>query len=94
MFWAWGAPVFGATASALVKLQAFTQIPWMSFIVLSGVTVRLAILPLMWRQMALVNKMSQASPNIRLATKLLKHSKLAWPVKIKHFVSAVYDYQK
>ena len=56
--WAYFAPVFSVTAGALIKLQAMTQIPWMSFIVLSGVGVRLLILPLMIRQMSLINKMS------------------------------------
>lgn len=58
IFWASFAPVFTVTAGALVKLQAMTQIPWMSFIVLSGVSVRILILPLMIRQMTLINKMS------------------------------------
>ena len=56
--WAYFTPVFTVTAAGLVKLQAFTQIPWMSFIILSGVSVRLCILPLMIRQMTLINKMS------------------------------------
>jgi hypothetical protein len=47
--WAYFTPVFTVTAAGLVKLQAFTQIPWMSFIILSGVSVRLCILPLMIR---------------------------------------------
>ena len=92
--WAKFAPVFSVTAAGLIKLQAMTQIPWMSFIVISGLGVRLLIPPLMIRQMTLINKMSQASPNIRLASKLLKHSKLSWPTKITHFVSAIYNYQK
>ena len=56
--WAYFTPVFTVTAAGLVKLQAFTQIPWMSFIILSGISVRLCILPLMIRQMTLINKMS------------------------------------
>ena len=56
--WAYFTPVFTVTAAGLVKLQAFTNIPWMSFIILSGISVRLCILPLMIRQMTLINKMS------------------------------------
>jgi membrane protein insertase Oxa1/YidC/SpoIIIJ len=56
--WAYFTPVFAVTAAGLVKLQGFTQIPWMSFIILSGISVRLCILPLMIRQMTLINKMS------------------------------------
>lgn len=92
--WAYFAPVFSVTAAALVKLQALTHIPWMSFILLSGISVRLCILPLMIRQMTLINKMSQASPNIRLAVKLFKFSKLPIHKRAYHFGSAVLDYQK
>ena len=77
-----------------MKLQAATQIPWFSFIVLCGVGVRVAILPLMIRQMTLINKMSSASPDIRLAAKLFKHSKMALPKRAWYFARAVYNYQK
>ena len=72
--WAWGAPVFSATASALISLQAGCGIPWLPFIALCGFGVRAVLAPLMIRQMAVINKMSQASPNIRLVSKLFKHS--------------------
>ena len=58
LLWSYGAPLFTATGVALVKLQAATAIPWMSFIVLAAVAVRVSILPLMIRQMTLINKMS------------------------------------
>jgi membrane protein insertase Oxa1/YidC/SpoIIIJ len=64
----------------------------MSFIILSGVSVRLAILPLMIRQMTLINKMSQASPNIRLASKLFKHSKLPLYSRCYHLAKSFFDY--
>jgi hypothetical protein len=47
--WAYFSPVFTVTAAALVKLQAFTGIPWMSFIMSCGIGVRLMILPMMIR---------------------------------------------
>jgi hypothetical protein len=56
--WAWGAPVFTATASALVSLQAGTGIPWMTFIILCGLGVRACLAPMMFRQMILINKIS------------------------------------
>lgn len=56
--WAWGAPVFGATASALISLQAGTGIPWLPFIALCGFGVRAMLAPLMIRQMSVINKMS------------------------------------
>jgi hypothetical protein len=48
----------------------------------------------MFRQMTLINKMSQASPNIRLAAKLLKHSKMPLYKRVFHFSRAVIDYSK
>jgi len=92
--WAYFAPVFSVTAAGLIKLQAFTQIPWMSFIVMSGVGVRLCILPLMIRQMTLINKVSQASPNIRLAMKLFKFSKMPLHKRVYYLGKTVLDYQK
>jgi membrane protein insertase Oxa1/YidC/SpoIIIJ len=92
--WAYFAPVFSVTAAALIKLQAATAIPWMSFIILSGVSVRLCILPLMIRQMTLINKVSQASPNIRLAMKLFKHSKLGLHKRVWYLSKAMLDYQR
>jgi membrane protein insertase Oxa1/YidC/SpoIIIJ len=94
IFWAWMSPIFSVTAAGLVKLQAATAIPWMSFIVLSAFAVRAAILPLMIRQMVLINKMSQASPNIRLAAQLFKHSKLSLPKRAYYFTKALVDFQK
>ena len=64
----------------------------MTFIVMCGVGVRVSILPLMIRQMTLINKVSQASPNIRLAAKLFKHSKLSFPKRAYHLSKAVLEY--
>ena len=44
--------------------------------------------------MTLINKMSQASPNIRLASNLFKHSKLPLHKRLYHLGSAVLDYQR
>lgn len=92
ILWAKFAPVFAVTASALVKLQAITSIPWLTFIAGSGVLVRVMLLPMMIRQMSLINQMSSASPNIRLAYQLFKHSKLSLPVKTWHFLKACVNY--
>lgn len=92
--WAYFAPVFSVTAAGLVKLQAITQIPWMSFIVLCGVGIRVMILPMMIQQMTLINKMSGASPNVRLAVKLFKHSNLALHKRLYYLIKAVFDFQK
>lgn len=94
IIWAWFAPVFSVTAAALVKLQAFTQVPWMTFIVLCGLSVRMVMIPFMIGQMTLINKMSQASPNIRLAVTLFKRSKMNIFKRIYYLCSAVLDYQR
>jgi hypothetical protein len=44
--------------------------------------------------MVLINKMGQASPNIRLAAKLYKYSKMGILKRITNLLSAVYDYSK
>lgn len=56
--WAWGAPVFNATAAALISVQAGTGIPWLPFIILCGFGVRLMLAPMMIRQMTLINRIS------------------------------------
>ena len=45
--WAWGAPVFNATAATLISLQAGTGMPWFPFIVCCGLGVRMVLAPMM-----------------------------------------------
>lgn len=59
-----------------------------------GFGIRFALAPLMIRQMILINKMSHASPNIRLAAKLFKHSKLPLHKRIWHAGRAIVDYSR
>lgn len=61
---------------------------------LCGFGVRLMLAPLMIRQMVLINKMGQASPNIRLVMKLFKHSKMSLLARLRHTGAAIYDYAK
>ena len=92
--WAWGAPAFNATAAALISIQAGTGIAWLPFIVICGFGVRAMLAPMMIRQMVLINKMSHASPNIRLAAKLFKHSKLPIHKRAWYAFRAMYSYAK
>lgn len=48
----------------------------------------------MIRQMILINKIGQASPNIRLAMKLFKFAKMPLLQRIRHTIAAIYDYSK
>ena len=92
--WAWGAPVFKATAAALIAVQAGTQIPWFPFIVMCGVGVRMVLAPMMIRQMVLINKMSHASPSIRIVGNLFKHSELSFPKKVWYAARAILNFAK
>mmetsp|Transcript_27871 Transcript_27871/g.20891 ORF Transcript_27871/g.20891 Transcript_27871/m.20891 type:complete len:238 (-) Transcript_27871:311-1024(-) len=92
--WAYFSPVFAFTAAYIIKLQAATSIPWFPFIILCGFGVRLLLAPLMIRQMVLINKMGQASPNIRLVAKLYKYAKLPFYKRAWYTVQATYNYAK
>lgn len=48
----------------------------------------------MIRQMALINKMSHASPNIRITAKLFKFAKMPLHKRLYHSVAACVDYAK
>jgi YidC/Oxa1 family membrane protein insertase len=75
-------------------MQAATTIPWFPFIIMCGFGVRLLLAPLMVRQMVLINKMGQASPNIRLVMKLYKHSKISFLSRLRLTTAAIFDYAK
>jgi membrane protein insertase Oxa1/YidC/SpoIIIJ len=75
-------------------MQAATTIPWFPFIIMCGFGVRLLLAPLMVRQMVLINKMGQASPNIRLVMKLYKHSKMSFLSRLRLTTAAIFDYAK
>ena len=92
--WAYGAPIFNATAAMLISLQAGTGVPWLPFIVGCGFGVRLILAPMMVKQMILINKMSQASPTIRLAAKLVKHSKMPLYKRVWYGARAILDLSK
>lgn len=86
------APVFGFGAMAIIKLQAFTTIPWLPFLIMLGAGVRISILPLMVKQMTLVNKVGQASPNIRLAMAVFKKSKMRIDKRLYYLIRSIYEY--
>jgi membrane protein insertase Oxa1/YidC/SpoIIIJ len=44
--------------------------------------------------MILINKMGQASPNVRLVAKLFKHAKMSIFSRIRNVAAAAYDYSK
>ena len=86
--------MFNATAAALISLQAGTGMPWFPFIVCCGFGVRSFLAPMMIRQMILINKMSHASSSIRLATKLMKSSKMPIHKRAWYGTKAILDFSK
>lgn len=66
----------------------------MPYIIMCGFGVRLLLAPLMIRQMVVINKISQASPNIKLARQLFKYSKMNVFPRVWNFARAIYDYTK
>ena len=74
--------------------QTTTSIPWLPFIVVSAVLVRLLMLPLMVKQMVLINKMAKISPNIRLLFFCTKQADLSFPTKVYYFSRAAWRYSR
>lgn len=74
--WSWLSPVFKVVAGWIIAGQALTGMPWLYYLISLGFGVRLALAPLMVRQMVVINKMSQAGPGMRVVAQLFKHSKL------------------
>ena len=66
--WGWAFPLVKYTAMGLVAFKTALSIPWMSFFILSGMLIRIFFMPLMIRQMVLIQRMAKVSPNIRLLT--------------------------
>jgi membrane protein insertase Oxa1/YidC/SpoIIIJ len=94
IIWHWFSPAFNFTAAVLMSTQAATGIPWLPFIIGCGFGVRLCLAPLMLRQMALINKMSHASPNIRITAKLFKFAKMPLHQRLYHGFRACVDYAR
>lgn len=94
LFWKWLTPVFGVTSIYILKLQAATAIPWLPFIILCGFGVRLLLAPMMIKQMTLINKMSIASPDMRIVGKLFKHVDKNMITKATWAFKAVYGLAK
>ena len=94
IFWKWLTPVFAVTSVWILKVQALTQIPWLPFLVLCGMSVRLVLAPMMIKQMTLINKMGIASPDMRVVGKLFKHVKKNIPQKGIWAFKAVYQLAK
>lgn len=94
IIWHWFAPFLNPTAAFLVAAQASSGIPWLPFLIGCGFGVRLCLAPFMFRQMVLINKMSHASPNIRITAKLFKFAKMPLYKRLFYGAGACIDYAK
>ena len=59
-----------------------------------GFGVRLFLAPMMIKQMVLINKMSHASPSIRLTSNLFKHSELPFYKKAWYAGRAIFNFAR
>lgn len=92
--WGWTYPLIKYASAFLISTQAYTAIPWMFYIILCGVTVRVIFLPMMIKQMVLINKMSKVTPYIRLLYKCTKQTNLPSRLKAYYFTRAFFKYCK
>jgi membrane protein insertase Oxa1/YidC/SpoIIIJ len=57
--WGWAYPLIKYTTIMLVGVKTSLGIPWMPFFIISAIAIRLVMLPLMIRQMVLIQRMAK-----------------------------------
>jgi membrane protein insertase Oxa1/YidC/SpoIIIJ len=57
--WGWAYPFIKYTTMVLVSIKTSLNMPWLSFFILSAIAIRLIMLPLMVRQMVLIQRMAK-----------------------------------
>jgi membrane protein insertase Oxa1/YidC/SpoIIIJ len=92
--WGWAFPFVKYTAMALVAAKTALSIPWMSFFILSGIFIRIIFMPLMIRQMVLIQRMAKVSPNIRLLTFCVVRSDMPLSRKAYYYLRSLFRYCK
>lgn len=92
--WGWAYPFVKYTAMMLVAIKTSTAIPWMPFFIICGLSIRVIFLPMMIRQMVLIQRMAKVSPNIKLLTYCTLKSNLSIPTKAYFYLKACYQYCK
>jgi membrane protein insertase Oxa1/YidC/SpoIIIJ len=61
--WGWAYPIIKYTTILLVSIKTSLSIPWMPFFILSAIVIRMVMLPLMIRQMVLIQRMAKVYNN-------------------------------
>jgi membrane protein insertase Oxa1/YidC/SpoIIIJ len=92
--WGWFFPVIKYSAMVLVSIKTYFAIPWLSFFIICGLSVRLFMLPLMIRQMVLVQRMAKISPNIRLLSYCTYKCNLPFFKKYYYFMRSLFKFAK
>ncbi len=92
--WGWAFPIIKYSSMVLVSIKTYFTIPWLSFFILCGLGIRLIMLPLMIRQMILLQRMAKISPNIRLLSYCTFKCNLPFFRKYYYFVRSLFKYAK
>lgn len=92
--WGWTFPFVHATTCFLLSAKSTLGISWIAFFVVSALTVRMLMLPLIIRQISSINKMSKISPNLKLLFRCTVHSNLPVRLKLYYYIRACLIYCK
>ena len=90
--WGWAYPLIKYTSAGLVAIKVSLNIPWMSFFILTGISVRLLMLPLIIKQIISIQKMSKISPNMRLLLILTKDCNLPFRLKLYYYIKTCWNW--
>lgn len=90
--WGWAFPIVKYSAGVILAAKAFTGISWLPFFMICGVTIRLLFLPLVIRQMILIQRMAKVSPNIRLLSYCTMKCDLPLSKKAYYFMRSLWKY--
>lgn len=92
--WGWVFPVIKKSTAILIGIKTSLNIPWLGFFILSGITIRLLLAPLMIKQMVSIQKMAKVTPNIKLLYIVTKKSNLSSIKKLYYFSRSVLIWMK
>lgn len=90
--WGWTYPFIKYTTAILIFAKTSMNISWLSFFALSGIIIRVLMLPFLIKQVILVHKQAKVSSHIKLIGHATFGSKLKFYLKIKYFLKAVFQY--
>lgn len=92
--WGWCYPLIKYTSGVLISIQAYTNLSWLVFFVMCGVSIRLILLPFNIKQIMYFNNLSKVMPNIKKLSYATLKCNLPLSLKIFYFVKAIFVYLK